>query len=135
MKDIKNFLHLYLGCEVETVDGNGINLGHYYPGVWTRDGNTEPNGINVFFTEIKKVYVMNYVQCKLILRPLSSMTEEEADRIIAIRGLEGVTGYKWPNTFKAAAEATIYLLSKHFDLFSLIESGLAIDKNSSKEKI
>jgi hypothetical protein len=68
---------------------------------------------------------------KICLRPLSDMTEEELEYILdigehqsRIYGVEEfIAGWK-----AFGSETFRYLLSKHFDLFGLIESGLAIDK-------
>lgn len=89
-------------------------------------------------------------QIQLALRPLDSMTEEEAKEFIRIQDtgkdfhqkaadkviysydgngdngkIFGVMYFKWsdPNQFH-------YLLSRGFDLFGLIESGAAIDSNT-----
>jgi len=62
---------------------------------------------------------------KPILRPLSDITEEdmeEKDRIF-----ERHVGAKYA-MIMATADFCKYLLSRHFDLFGWIESGLAIDK-------
>jgi hypothetical protein len=40
-----------------------------------------------------------------------------------------------PCNTKIKASVFAYLISKHFDLFGLIEAGLAIDKTTLKEKI
>ena len=58
---------------------------------------------------------------KLILRPLSDMTEEEKNEYLLI-GTDSST------RFEHNARRTQYLLSKGFDLFGLIDAGLAIDK-------
>lgn len=78
-KHIKDYVQFYLGCEVliQAEVGRKINLGLYYPEVWTNEGNLEPNGVEIFYPEIKKVYAMNFNQVKLILRPLSDIKEEE----------------------------------------------------------
>ena len=73
--DIEKQIISNVGCKVEIVgiDGNikGINLGLYFPEVWTSRGRLIPNGINVFFEKIgehkNKVYVQNYNQVKLLL--------------------------------------------------------------------
>lgn len=87
-KHIKDYVSLYIGCELLLEqEGIGINLGLYYPDVWTKEGNIESNGINVYFTESSvkgKVYAMNFNQCKLSLRPISDMTESERKEIYKI---------------------------------------------------
>lgn len=69
-------------------------------------------------------------QVKPILRRLEDMTEEEKreyDRVYLAAPLEVDT-----DVFRIRAVTTNWLLSKHFDLFGLIDTGLAID---AKNKI
>lgn len=65
--------------------------------------------------------------CQLILRKLEDMTEEEEEEYTK-------TVDEWNFGFKrnmlGAATSTHFLLSRGFDLFKLIESGLSIDSNS-----
>lgn len=65
---------------------------------------------------------------KPILRKLSSMTDEEAKRFKVTKGIERnlktLGGSIW--TFDEVKE----LLSLHFDLFGLIDAGLALDKTT-----
>lgn len=147
-KQLKDYLHLYLGCTVEIDDshvGKGGLIKSARKGTFLgfADGNriscrigfrAGPEGrVSVFFI-------------KPILRPLNTITPFEAAELvelhcpnaksIKINGTEiefTVTtesevertcyidlGYGDPVAFK-------YLLSKHFDLFGLIDAGLAID--------
>ena len=72
-------------------------------------------------------YVLPH-EIKLILRPLSSMTEDELKEcdidlgqiLLAQFPKDGGLKFFSPNQF-------IWLLNKSFDLFGLIESGLALD--------
>lgn len=104
-------------------------------------------GINVNSGYIQNIMCQETIpisEIKLILRPLSSMTEEEKEQIAklmspkatkwlveilvldAIRvetwgdGMHSIAENYWPDLF-------LYLLSKHFDLFGLIEKQEAID--------
>lgn len=61
---------------------------------------------------------------KLLLRPLSSMTEEERDHY---HSLVAVRERTMDEIIVKEAVGVQYLLSKHFDLFGLIEKGEAID--------
>jgi hypothetical protein len=76
-----------------------------------------------------------------ILRPLSDLTEEEAAEVAVIS--YKADAFKVKDTavmlgrylvkerkFENAFEVTHHLLSKHFDVFELIEAGLAIDKTT-----
>lgn len=114
-KDIKDYLHLYLGCSVA--------IGYKYPDGMRIDviAGVSKNGI----------YTSNEDFCssdqfKLLLRPLSDMTEEECI----------VLG--WSSSYQCAIikhkpenlqpNEILFLLKNAFDLFELIQSGLAIDK-------
>lgn len=120
-KQIKDFLHLYFqqSCQWKYVD-------------WER-WNINP----ITAVELKSSFDASF-EIKPILRPLSDMTEEErlylcqmfpektftmVDYII-----KNITTLTLNNSF----EITRYLLKQGFDLFGLIESGLAIDKTKMK---
>jgi hypothetical protein len=120
--NIKDYLHLYLGCTVEIPDSliqkhglvkstrKATFLGFAdYHRLESRVGfRAGPEGrVSTFFI-------------KPILRPLSDMTGEEKSQ-------SGII-YKGSGVLETHFESMRYLLSKHFDLFGLIEAGLAIDK-------
>ena len=112
MKELKDFIHLYLGCEC--VIGSDLSTKETVQAV-SKDSVCV--GINKYGVE--SWYKTKSI--KLILRPLNDMTDEE----------EKESGDN-PETVFEAAEQIEYLLSKHFDLFGLIEAGLAIDKTTLK---
>lgn len=135
-KKIENYLHLYLGCECEIkgqpnaiLGAVGIKSGEQVIVRWPKDDEWSYADV----TEVKP-----------ILRPLSSMTEEEMKEFASIQR-EGITKikfekgkiwsfvdhegfYKWhPHSLDTPTpEQFCYLLSKHFDLFGLIDAGLAL---------
>lgn len=122
-REIKDYLHLYLGCEV-AVDGVVRKL-------WS----VTPSGINIEDgggTEFIRFpgFILP------ILRPLSDMTYDElqecGNMIYDFSDDAELNNHEWED-FKIglAPEQFHWLLSKHFDLFGLIESGLAIDKTKS----
>lgn len=117
MKKLKNYLHLYLGCEVQCVKGEQSLLREYN----ISQGQVFRLGSNRIFAVLM---LIDYF--KLILRPLSSMTEEESLEL-----------EKYPMAYDTmqrwwSSEQFVWLLSKGFDLFGLIEAGLAIDKTLMK---
>lgn len=160
-KNIKDYLHLYLGCDVSVRKKNRIEA-------WQRGRISEVSRnsnhgdwIEVWFPEVITItneqwedsssnahnYFIGYDEIKLILRPLSDMTEEEMKQVAWLQfnyKAEDVRGkdrhgnikvvnkspfYYWINPIRNTnPETTLYLLSKHFDLFGLIEDGLAIGK-------
>lgn len=115
-KDIKDYLHLYLGCEIITHSVDGKQVAKQIL-------NTS------WLDEIQR----GYNPVKPILRPLSNMTEEEGKEAESawneFMGF-GETISRGMNC--AHANRIKYLLSKGFDLFGLIEAGLALDKTTLK---
>lgn len=107
MKDIKDYLHLYLKVW-GTVSESAHSL--YINGEWALSA--------AILSEV----MLGKMKFAPHLRNLSDITEEEKE-------------YRW-NTFcnireinqEVVAEEIKWLLSKGFDLFGLIESGDALDK-------
>lgn len=124
MKKLKDYLHFYLGCELfvvktkEIVTFDDLQSTDRWP-VWTR---------NIKYCNVKNCVAsgFRFKEIKPILRPLSDMTKKEhlhmmanfpsIDKDVNMAGAE-----------KEAAKVH-YLLSRRFDLFRLIESGLAINE-------
>lgn len=111
-KNIKDYLHLYYGCEVARYDSEGVRYKVAVNKAWLIEA-FEKGGKN-FYTY------------KLLLRPLSDMTEGEKDEYYKHRGFGWI--YNLEKQMSKDAAGTRFLLSKSFDIFGLIESGLAIDK-------
>ncbi len=130
-KDIKDYLHLYLGCPAEI---HGYNT-------------------KIVDKVTSSSLTMITKGCKIvpILRPLSDMTEQEAmelgklllliphGQISAYKNTFGKWCVKWSEHYKDHwcidgeifnQHQTIYLLKEGFDLFELIADGLAIDKTT-----
>jgi hypothetical protein len=134
---LEEVIHLYLGCELyaEFDDGSSgtFALNEYYL------RNIRSNWISD-----KPVPTL----IKPLLRQLSDITEEEKEFIVRcitynhvkFSSTESALGC-WDNEeygkkiqhMRFYADELQYLLSKGFDLFSLIETGQAIDKNTLKE--
>lgn len=124
MKDIKDYLHLYLGCEVSVT-----NLDGRYTRLITHEF------FSTFYNEDDGAF---YNDPKPILRPLSDITDDEIDDVWNLEEPEHVLvmAYEKNNVVRKVAlcsERTRYLLSRGFDLFGLIEAGLAIDKTTLKQ--
>jgi hypothetical protein len=137
-KNIKDYLHLYLGCEVEYPDTDGTPMRAIFTGFSRADGiettykkkpkkgealgdylSWKPNGY----------HNSNATKIKPILRPLSDMTKKEMAEYNKLyetlfNMADGI------NQIRQHAACDHYLLSKGFDLFGLIEAGLAIDKTA-----
>lgn len=116
MKKIEDYLHLYLGCEA----------------YWQEDGikSTYPKAID--YDMLK-----NADWIKPLLRPLSDITEEELDDCTILSAdmmniiSDPFSKERMIVEFECNARVNKYLLSKGFDLFGLIEDGLAIDKTKN----
>lgn len=113
-KDIKQFLHLYVGCECETdsgIKGKLITINSEAGIAVIRIGEGLGQTVSKLYSEVTP-----------ILRPLSSMTEEEREDVGNLVG-KG----EHPLWVKSIATVTKWYLDRGFDIFQLIEQGLAID--------
>jgi len=108
----KDVAHLYLGCDI---------VWKQYSGDYT-DGTY---GTDLYNSKLLREISLGNGKAIPILRPLSDMTEEEYQHTSVCVSIES-------NDYIREAENTLYLLSKHFDLFRLIESGQAIDAATLK---
>jgi len=112
-RNLKDVIHLYLGCPIRFHS----NLTGTW-GIW--------NKMTCSDIEIATDHIRFGEKCQLLLRPLSDMTEDDANKM-------GVWA-DWHDNKKFGEdwgswnpEQFIELLKNHFDLFSLIDSELAID--------
>lgn len=130
-RNIKDYIQLYIGCEVEILSEKGrkINLGLYYPDVWTKEGNLEPNGVNVYYPEHKKVYAMNFNQVKLVLRPKSYLDTFEGNYLRD--QYRGKMARFINGDIEETPESFAFLLKHNIDIFNLMETELAT-KNEIK---
>lgn len=151
MKQLKDYLHLYLGCEVQfeftTVVQrkelrNGKLLGIDMGGI-----------VHEVLIHCHGYHKARLDSIKPILRPLDSMTEEEQificcmhlpndweivrlleqdedDWAMRLKTKDEEADYKtlYVSKKKFTPELFNWLLKNHFDLFNLIPSGLAIEK-------
>lgn len=118
MKDIKDYLHLYLGCKIMCVVGSADN---------EYNGQIENNSALL----LDKHSNGNW---KLILRPLLDMSEEEHEaydtHYMALEHLREEDHHLLCDA-EIQAEMTRWLISLGIDMFGLIEAGLAIDKTTT----
>lgn len=133
-KQIKDYLHFYLGCECEVANRKTLLIGCH------TNGN---------YQIAHAIGAQDYWQAKYIkpiLRPLSDMTEKDANKITwhlsmyagnetqlehhfiqaLIHGSKYVLNMSDPDTF----EIMRTLCKLEFDVFGLIEAGLAVDKTT-----
>jgi hypothetical protein len=149
--DIKDYLHLYIGCEV--ISTGGKHMGKLV-GVSVNQATINP--LDHFDPRVTPPQYL-----KPILRPLSDMTEEEAKHFFGLsdnaevyckvnHGNHTEFMYKWQDSeaiydtrdgksyssialthdrhlLPTSSDGFLFLLSKYFDLFGLIDAGLALD--------
>jgi len=120
-KKIEDYLHLYLGCDVKwgadtvrLIDTDGVNCNVHGEFIGTTKCNTSIKNISP------------------ILRPLSSMTIDEKKANKDFMAIGEKFDLHFFEEIVDAAKYYHWLLSKHFDLFGLIEDGLAIDATTLK---
>lgn len=122
-KNIKDYLHLYLGCDVKSLSGG--TMIYTLTGVGRKQAMfNDGYGNEMWLAE------NDY---KIILRPLSDMNKDEEHEYEATKKVIKASPVHQIGVVVNTHESTRYLLSKHFDLFGLIESGLAIDKTTLKK--
>lgn len=124
-KDIKDYLHFYLGCYILIGKDTVYPVQGILKGVYCYDRKGLDLSVQVL-TKYGQNLTYKIDQATLILRPLSGMTEEE-EREYHIRKRRN--GYM----YEIHADNTIWLLSKEFDLFGLHEAGLCLYKNEKGE--
>lgn len=145
--ELKDVLHFYIGCELYS-EGTKSPIGTLY-------GLTN-HGKNIHIKVSGVDYYPQNVGYKPILRPLSDMTEEEAIELVKLsewsqygthplireyrtfRNSFGQIVVSWGESHREKnvpvdktvfrPQEFLYLLKQGFDLFSLIESGQAINK-------
>ncbi len=109
--ELKNYLHLYLGCNTTMGKLVGVKQNSCFTQLLTGEI------IETGFTD--KVFPV-----KPILRRMREMTEEESIELIK-RGLS----IGRPKGYSFSPDALSFLLSNQIDLFGLIDKGLAISED------
>lgn len=131
-KELKDYLHLYLGCPF--IYGEG-------PKIWDGWSGFEKTD-TYYYTDEEQNHIklgghhFQVAKIKPILRPLSDMTDEElqecGNMVYDFSDDPELNNHKWQDfEIGLAPEQFHWLLSKHFDLFGLIEAGLAIDSTKT----
>lgn len=126
--NLKDVMHFYLGCSIQR---SGLHP-EIYLITGVRKTESHADGYTVFVLDAdnqEDAFPLDeYV--KLLVRPLSSMTEEEKahigfDAYKVLRSSGKLPAFQEGKIW--AATQTHYLIKQGFDLFGLIESGQAID--------
>lgn len=144
MKELKDYLPFYIGCECVTPDGvmifNCLNVNDNRNNVWfycrwnDKKNCYEPKkNAEVLLKSSCVGKSFKYSEIKLILRSLSDMTKKEQEEYDGIDNFQiEFCSDEQALRMECEAEKTQFLLSKRFDLFGLIEAGLAIDSTTLK---
>lgn len=117
-RDIKEYLHLYIGQEI--IHNGGIKEDAI---------ELTPFILRQFYDFLRQIH-----DYKLLLRPLSDMTEQDM-RICELED-RGYTKSMLKENMELLLTPTmfLYLLKQGFDLFGLIDARLAIDKTTLKSQ-
>ena len=115
-KKIEDYAHLYIGSSC----------------IWSRRKGDIKKECIITVSDLP--WLRSMPVFKPILRPLSDMTEEEAEEINAELGSNHLANNLKDKSYYAMNvhvqfDLTFRLLRMGFDLFGLIDSGLAIDKS------
>lgn len=127
-KGLKDYLHLYLGCKVKILENYHDGIIATLVGINHTYGTIECVLEAPEWYEYHKYKAFNDFQVKPILRPLSDMTEDEEKYVgLGLKaGTANASMLKSGYFHSTTPKVFYYLLSKHFDLFGLIEYGLAV---------
>lgn len=166
-KEIEDYLHLYVGQHMVVIGSmegfeeplpvgtlvrlNCVNKGDIQ--LYMNDGDAENWNIGVEHGNGMYAHWFNNTDFKLVLRPLSDMTEEELGEWAKIAGADfdekelkrqhkafvtlveqkGINAFEvGKGEFHLVPKMFVFLLSKGFDLFGLIDAGIAIDIKTIK---
>ena len=147
-KDLRDYINLYIGCSVVLDHGTSTESIEKMTGVLMSQFIVEDQQL---FAQVEMKTIMSIShrnhpvnRLKLVLRPLSSMTEEEAKELIGplldlkiLMIVGGGISYSTIETdgepetlfFRALDPVRFkWMLSKGFDIFDLIPAGLAIEQ-------
>lgn len=119
--ELKDVLHHYLGCVIQTPEGLGNFIAMYARGdMPVVCDNTVQSDWNV-------------QDVKPVLWPLENLTHEQRNEI-SKRYMDSVGSHHsaaaWFKMVRNDANTLIYLLKRHYDVFGLIARGLAVDAST-----
>lgn len=127
-KQLKDVLHLYLGCEVFVSDSVTSGIGRLT--TVSILGTKQKFRVLIGAMSVERYF--NFERDKPILRKLSSMTEEEGKIYVALGfgGLPVMKGGQRIIYTTFTPPCLNWLRKNSFDCDELIESGLAIDAST-----
>jgi hypothetical protein len=120
-KNIKDYIPYYTGATLVYGSGKYVIKGFHYT-----ESHADKLTVFVLNEDGDEDALPIDENSRIVLRPLSDMTDDEESELRNIWSDEYETGNNYTSIIADAAQIK-WLLSKHFDLFGLIEAGLAID--------
>lgn len=111
--ELKDYLHFYIGTEIECTDKDCSSDMQYY-------------GMKRTISALLLDKYLNG-KWKPVLRPLTDMSNDESIELGYSRPKDWLIDHKDFGELHSA-KTFVYLLKQGFDLFGLIDAGLAIDK-------
>lgn len=160
-KQLKDYIQYHIGCRCFTYSGYGILKEYNQDGHWfvkLDNGGATVGNINDTHTpcDNKEAFPKGYPPktiIKPILRQLEDITKEEMREIVLMNymihntlqdvayfensimfGTTGFTGGGKIKLDKLSPKLFHYLLKQGFDLFGLLDAGLAVDEKELKNK-
>ena len=127
MTNLKDVIHLYIGCDIHTGTGTVQLIAIQIE--------TIPCESRIIVLNGNQIHQIGWGdKCKLILRKLESITDEEKKEFQEVvqcerEDLDILSGGTFLlSEMKDWAQGVLWLTKKGFDIFGLIESGQAIIK-------
>ena len=143
--EFKDVAHLYLGCNAMVNDipviVRAIGYGDSLKNDFSKSRVYLKCKHNKSIIDLTDVYEWDAVSDTVnpILRALSDMTADEFSEIFPNRTVDAYNSFVlcgidciMGGSIARNMKTVLFLISKHFDLFGLIESGQAIDKTTLK---
>ena len=129
MKKIEDYLKHYIGCDVMLRDDlNFRSDGNNHKLLGLCPSEVEPFKTIALIDSPGGAFIEHYIEdIKLLLRPLSSMTEEEVKELESTKALQRPSPVHPLAMLVWTAETYRLAVSKHFDIFGLIDANLALD--------
>jgi hypothetical protein len=143
-------LTMFMNCQVKTHRGIG-RMYYMRDTLYPREPKLEPATVKVIYSgRVRDHETLPFQEVKLILRPLSDMTDEEKIQCASILGVVSMSDNRplieainelFSDLRKSRCNIrpedwfhlTRFLISKHFDLFGYIDKGLAIRKEKQDD--
>lgn len=131
MKDMKDYLHYYIGCDAYVFPAETLTNGWYAA---QKNKHGYQDGWGFFQVTIKNYQQVLDARYLLSLRPLSDIKDHEhIESSVAYTDAMALVPddkSQWVKEWHGEAARVNYLRSKFIDIDGLIDSGLALDKTN-----